>query len=125
MGRGRGNSSLFYAYFIAYGDCFHLSDKLVTHFPIPAGLLSDCSLSSLGPKLDADLRANAARKVINTKDGHRIAYDEFVAARSKPVIDEIDRVLAKHYDFTDDEADFINYDIKYRMGSDDPGDDGE
>jgi hypothetical protein len=32
-------------------------------------------------------------------------------------VDEIDRVLAKHYGFTDEELDFIiNYDIKYRMG---------
>ena len=36
---------------------------------------------------------------------------------SKPTIDEIDRVLAKHYGFTDEELDFIiNYDIKYRLG---------
>lgn len=35
----------------------------------------------------------------------------------KPNIDEIDKVLAKHYGFTDEELDFIiNYDIKYRMG---------
>jgi hypothetical protein len=32
-------------------------------------------------------------------------------------IAQIDRVLAKHYGFTDEELDFIiNYDIKYRMG---------
>lgn len=31
--------------------------------------------------------------------------------------DEIDRVLAAHYGFTDEELDFtVNYDIKYRMG---------
>ena len=36
---------------------------------------------------------------------------------SKPIIDEIDKVLAKHYGLTDEELDFIiNYDIKYRMG---------
>jgi hypothetical protein len=30
---------------------------------------------------------------------------------------EIDRVLAKHYGFTEEEQTFIiNYDIKYRMG---------
>ena len=39
------------------------------------------------------------------------------AALSKPIIDEIDRVLAKHYGFTAEELDFIiNYDIKYRLG---------
>lgn len=37
----------------------------------------------------------------------------------KRCFDEIDRVLAKHYGFTDEELDFIiNYDIKYRMGQD-------
>ena len=36
---------------------------------------------------------------------------------SKPIIDEIDTVLARHYGFTEEELDFIvNYDIKYRMG---------
>ncbi|WP_304286640.1 hypothetical protein [Porphyromonas uenonis] len=35
----------------------------------------------------------------------------------KPIIDEIDKVLAEHYGFTEEELDFIiNYDIKYRMG---------
>lgn len=38
---------------------------------------------------------------------------------SKPIIDEIDHALAKHYGFTDEELDFIiNYEIKYRMGQD-------
>ena len=37
-----------------------------------------------------------------------------------PIIDEIDRVLAKRYGFTNEELDFItNHDIKYRMGADD------
>ena len=41
----------------------------------------------------------------------------FLIKKSKPIIDEIDRVLAQHYGFTDEELDFIiNYDIKYRMG---------
>lgn len=36
---------------------------------------------------------------------------------SKDIIDEIDKALAKHYGFTEEELDFIiNYDIKYRMG---------
>jgi len=48
------------------------------------------------------------------------------AAFSKPFIDKIDKVLAQHYGFTDEELDFIiNYDIKYRMGNtdDENGDD--
>lgn len=38
---------------------------------------------------------------------------------SKSILDEIDRALARHYGFTEEELDFIiNYDIKYRMGRD-------
>ena len=41
----------------------------------------------------------------------------FKIQKSKTFIDEIDRVLAMHYGFTEEELDFIiNYDIKYRMG---------
>jgi len=38
---------------------------------------------------------------------------------TNPSLDEIDRVLAKHYRFTEEELHFvINYDIKYLMGKD-------
>ncbi|MCL5998338.1 MAG: hypothetical protein M1546_20145, partial [Chloroflexi bacterium] len=54
-------------------------------------------------------------------------FQEFRPSRSKRIIDKIDRVLAQHYGFTDEELDFIiNYDIKYRMGDELEGqDDGE
>ena len=51
------------------------------------------------------------------KTSGRVEYDEFYLKESKSIIDEIDRVLAQHYEFTPEELDFIiNYDIKYRMG---------
>jgi hypothetical protein len=47
-----------------------------------------------------------------------LSYKLFFVGKSKPLIDEIDAVLAAHYGFTEEELDFIiNYDIKYRMGS--------
>jgi len=55
-----------------------------------------------------------------------ILYEEFYPRLSKSIIDEIDRMLAQHYGFTDEELDFItNYDIKYRMGRDGGEDAGE
>ena len=37
--------------------------------------------------------------------------------KNKPILDEIDTLLAGHYGFTAAELDFIlNYDIKYRLG---------
>ncbi len=47
----------------------------------------------------------------------KLTVQVFSPRLGKPIIDEIDRVLAKHYGLTDKELDFIiNYDIKYRMG---------
>ena len=51
-----------------------------------------------------------------TKSGLRI--QTFKYGNCKPIIDQIDLVLARHYGFTDEELDFIiNYDIKYRLGA--------
>jgi hypothetical protein len=113
------NSSLFYLYFIAFSDCFHLSDTMVTNFPVPSALLADKRLGELNERLMEDLTSNAIRKTIETKDGDKISYAEFNAGASKPIIDKIDAALARHYGFTDEELDFIvNYDIKYRLGAD-------
>jgi len=111
------NSSLFYVYFVTYSDCFHLSNTLVRNFPLADSIIGDPRLIRLSSVLMNDLREKATRKTINTKIGDSITYEEFFAGGSKPIIDEIDRVLAEHYGFTDEELDFIiNYDIKYRMG---------
>lgn len=41
----------------------------------------------------------------------------FPIHKSKSIINDIDKVLAKYYYLTEEELDFItNYDIKYRMG---------
>ena len=48
---------------------------------------------------------------------------DFIRGLQLPKL-RIDRILAQHYGFTDDELDdLINYDIKYRMGRDSGGDD--
>jgi hypothetical protein len=119
------NSSLFYAYFVAYSDVFHLSNQITTAFPVDDEIVQLPELIALSNRLMDDLEQNSEHKTINTSSGDNITYAEFYAAQSKPIIDEIDRVLAQHYGFTDEELDFIiNYDIKYRMG-DDLGGDGD
>ena len=111
------NSSVFYAYFIAYGDCFHLSDGLVTAFPMTGNMVDDTTLYQLAKKLMRRLREDASSKTINTRAGDTITYAEYNTYRSKPIIDAIDARLGQHYGLTDEELDLvINYDIKYRMG---------
>lgn len=114
------NSSLFYVYFVAYGDCFHLSDTLAAGFPVSESLMQDEGLGELSDKLMSELEAHAERKTITSRRGDsidRIEYDEYYGARCKDTIDKIDLRLAQIYGFSDEETDFlINYDIKYRMG---------
>ena len=115
------NSSLFYWYYSALSDCEHINDALIRAFKIPDSWDSDDWLS-YEACLAGSLNENAMRKTIATKQGHKIEYDELDASKSKSAIDQIDRVLAQHYGFTDEELDFIvNYDIKYRMGRDAKG----
>ena len=115
------NSSIFYAYFITYGDCFHLSEKLVGSFPMMESIIEDLVFVHLNERLMSDLRVRAEERTINTRDGDAITYTEHYASKSKPIIDEIDNALKMHYGFTDEELDFIiNYDIKYRVGLDNP-----
>ena len=74
------------------------------------------SLEKLLVELMRDLQKKSQKREITTKAG-QIRYQEFYPSESKPILDEIDRVLAQHYGFTAEELDFIiNYDIKYRMG---------
>lgn len=74
-------------------------------------------LKTLADNLIKDIISNKNRKTCQYRNTGKVVYDEFYPRYSKPVIDEIDRVLAVHYGFTDEELDFIiNYDIKYRMG---------
>ena len=75
-------------------------------------------LSELGSELMMSYEANKVvnTQFIKTKQKESI-FESFNPQLSKPIIDEIDNVLASHYGFTEEELDFIiNYDIKYRMG---------
>jgi hypothetical protein len=112
------NSSLFYWFYSVFSDCEHINDGLIRGFHIPEDWRRT-DWARLSRRLSASIQATSVRKTITTKQGHTIEYAEITALNSKSIIDEIDRVLARHYGFTDEELDFIiNYDIKYRMGQD-------
>jgi len=114
------NSSLFYWWFILFSNCRDLVMREIEAFPIGLEQMSEATKSALAEltsKLMADYKRHALRKETEYQTTGKVIYDEFYPRYSKPIIDEIDRVLAKHYKFTDEELDFIiNYDIKYRMG---------
>ena len=110
------NSSLFYVYYITFSDGFHLGDGLIKKYSFDSLLRNNQELISLATQLEKDLKKNSIISTRNTKE-NKIELETFCVSQSKSIIDKIDKVLAKHYGFTDEELDFIiNYDIKYRMG---------
>lgn len=114
------NSSLFYWWFIALSDSRHLNLREIHQFPIEIASLRSTEksdLNRLAKELMEDYQRHKVRKETYYQATGKVVYDEYYPRHSKSIIDEIDRVLATHYGFTDEELDFIiNYDIKYRMG---------
>jgi hypothetical protein len=118
-------SNLFFIWYVTTSSCYNLNKREVDSFPIDLGNEElTKALESLQNRLEVDFIKNSKRRVYIYKTTGRVEYDEFYPHKSKPIIDKIDRILAQHYGFTDEELDFIiNYDIKYRMGKDDGGGD--
>ena len=112
------SSSLFYWNYIAYTDCRNLTKGYIDNFPAPILAVKDVDLANNGATLFADYESNKFTKNTYYKStGRNVIYDEYYPKRSKKLIDEIDKCIAKYYNFTEEELDFIiNYDIKYRMG---------
>ena len=113
------SSSLYYWHWLILSDTYHVTKEDISSFAVPNSILYDDSLNVLGKQLETDLYVNA--RIIKRARADGSIQDEynFSVGLSKPIIDEIYRVLARHYGFTDEELDFIiNYDIKYRMGRD-------
>ncbi len=114
------NSGIFYLWFVIMSDCRDLNIREINNFPLDLQMLNERNskkLSQLNDNLMSDYKANKMTKRTFYKATGHVEYDEYYPKLSKPIIDEIDKVLAVHYGFTDEELDFIiNYDIKYRMG---------
>ena len=108
------NSNLFFWFWETKGDCWHLTKGDLSAFHLNLGQFADANkktLIRLADTLERHLEEN--KEYVGTK---QTDY-EYYHKKSKHIIDEIDRVLAEHYGFTDEELDFIiNYAIKYRMG---------
>jgi len=114
------NSTIFYINWHTLHDGYHCGKKNIYEFPfnLPNDINIRKELSELGKNVSLSIKNNSYRKETFYKKTGKVIYDEFYPKLSKSIIDEIDKVLARHYDFTDEELDFIiNYDIKYRMGS--------
>jgi hypothetical protein len=112
------SSDVFWWWYTVTSNLRDLNPYDVQNFPVPESAVNDVRLVELGKKYLKDLQRNSAMLIRNQRQTGRTETQSFKIQKSKPIIEEIDRLLAEHYGFTDEELDFIiNYDIKYRMGS--------
>ena len=121
------NSNLFYLYYLAYSDAYHCGRELILNFPCDLDRLKreygESAISSTRA-LMSDLKANARRRRIEYHGTGWIEYDEFYPKKSKPFVDEIDRVLCPLFALSAEELDYVlNFDVKFRLGQD--NDEGE
>ncbi len=109
------NSSLFWWYYSVTFDTFNLKDYMLFgfRFTYPHDIQVVDALQAQCKRLMADFCSHAK----HLKRGETDSYTLY-ARKSKPILDDIDTILARHYGLSDEELDFIvHYDIKYRMGS--------
>jgi len=117
------SSGLFYFHYSVFSDFRHVNIADFETFAFDYTKLSDTIVqrsSYYGKKLMQSYTDNLEWRTCNYIGSIGECQVPFYRqGASKPIIDEIDRVLAQHYGFSDEELDFIiNYDIKYRMGRD-------
>lgn len=116
------SSSTYFLHYIIWSSCQVVNSRDFNMFFDYNALNEDKKLllSRKGILLQKDYQKNSVVKTRNySKRGRSFVMQKqyFFIKKSKSIIDEIDKALAKHYGFTEEELDFIiNYDIKYRMG---------
>ena len=111
------SSDVFWWWYTITSNLRDLNPSDWKNFPIPKSAMDSSEIKKLAANYISDLEKHSTTLVRNQRRTGRTETQSFKVQKSKPIIDEIDRVLAEHYGFTDEELDYIiNYDIKYRMG---------
>jgi hypothetical protein len=111
------SSSTFFWFWNIFSDCRNLNKRDLLVFPVNLETIQSKFLFERSAKFIEKLKITSRTMI---KSG--LSIETFDYKKCKDEIDQIDSLLAKIYNFTDEELDFIiNYDIKYRMGGSDDG----
>ncbi|GAB6100646.1 hypothetical protein JCM16358_25250 [Halanaerocella petrolearia] len=106
------NSNLFFYFWEVVSDCWHITNKELELFKVDVNSMKDEIKEKLVQKaveLEQDIAKH--KKDVNTKQ----TSVEYKHKKSKNIIDEIDKILAEYYGFTDQEVDYLrSYNLKYR-----------
>jgi hypothetical protein len=110
------NSSLFYWFYSVVFDAFNLKEYLLWRLPADLLALQKDHGERLAGLCD-QLMANFAQSAEFIERGPSMSYTVYPRL-AKKILDEIDLVVAAHYELNPEELAFIlNYDLKYRMGT--------
>ncbi len=113
------NSNLFYFYYIVYSNCRDFYIEEIENFRISISEMSTSvkqRLIKLNRELMNDVTKNSKEQLIKYSTGVK-KVRIFYFRESKKIIDKIDEALAKHYNFNNDELNFIiHYDEEFRAG---------
>lgn len=113
------SSTTYWWWYTISSNLRDLNPADIQAFRVSDALLRDHALIDLCQAYLDDLDENSVMLTREQKQTGSTQTQSFKIQKSKPIIDEIDRLIAAHYGFTAEETDFIiNYDIKYRMGAD-------
>jgi hypothetical protein len=112
------NSSLFRWFIDVVSDGSHLNRREIDNFPFdPRDIVDHSLFVLLAKRLSKDLKGHSFERTMAYRHD-TLTVQCIVPKHSLPIINEVDRLLARHYGLTEAELDFImNYDIKYRLGS--------
>ncbi|HHT9139077.1 MAG TPA: Eco57I restriction-modification methylase domain-containing protein [Candidatus Wunengus sp. YC60] len=110
-------STTFFVYYQSCSNCRDLNPSDIEQSRLPISLVNNKEWDKLSLLIEDDYTVKGRILKMNNKLTGTVELESVTPARSKPIIDQIDTLLAQHYGFTHEELDFIiNYDIKYRMG---------
>lgn len=111
------SSSLFWWWYTITSNLRDLNPSDIAGFKFSRSIIEDKNLLRQSSLYISDLKKNSSLLIRQQKGIGETKTQSFKISLSKSIIDEIDKILAQYYSFTDEELDFIiNYDIKYRMG---------
>jgi hypothetical protein len=111
------SSNTFWWWYTLSSNLRDLNPYDIQTFPVALPAMEDSDFAGLANHYATDMVSNSTMLVREQKKTGTTQTQSFKIQKSKPLIDEIDVALAKHYGFTAEELDYIiNYDIKYRMG---------
>ena len=111
-------STLHYWLYQTRTNCRDYNPSDLALFPIPESVAIGIEeFQPLARRIAEELEQTSYVAEASYRVGGTVQYQRFRPKLIKPMADEVDRTLAQHYGFTEEELDFIiNYDIKYRMG---------